>query len=116
MRYRCQTVGVDIEGVIEALGGRYDADEAAIIERMLREYGGTIPDEQLIGKIESVCGFVRTVLLDEPTPAVAVAPPRPHWALAPHAIQRQRCRDEYRTVRGLPVPTERATDRALLRR
>ena len=47
---RCQTAGVDIEGVIEALGGRYDADEAAIIERMLREYGGTIPDEQLISE------------------------------------------------------------------
>jgi hypothetical protein len=41
---------VDIEGVIEALGGRYDADEAAVIERMLREYGGTIPDEQLISE------------------------------------------------------------------
>ena len=39
---------MDIEGVIEALGGRYDADEAAVIERMLREYGGTMPDAQLI--------------------------------------------------------------------
>ena len=42
---------MDIEAVIEALGGRYDADEAAIIERMLREYGGTIPDAQLIEEI-----------------------------------------------------------------
>lgn len=30
-----------------ALGGRFDADEAAIIERMLRESGGTIPDAQV---------------------------------------------------------------------
>ena len=39
---------MDIEAVIAELGGRYGADEAAVIERVLREYGGTIPDEQLI--------------------------------------------------------------------
>ncbi len=39
---------MDIEAVIAALGGRYDADEAAVIERVLRQYGGTIPDDQLI--------------------------------------------------------------------
>ena len=37
--------------VIGALGTRYDADEAAIAERLLREYGGTIPDKQLIEEI-----------------------------------------------------------------
>ena len=37
-----------IEAVIAALGGHYDADEAEVIERVLREYGGTIPDSQLI--------------------------------------------------------------------
>ena len=42
---------MDIEAVIEALGTRFDADEAAIAERMLREYGGTSPDEQLISEI-----------------------------------------------------------------
>ena len=42
--------GVNIEAVIAALGGRYDADEAEVIERVLREYGGTIPDEQLISE------------------------------------------------------------------
>jgi hypothetical protein len=42
---------MDIEAVIAALGGRFDADEAAIIERMLREYGGIIPDAQLVEEI-----------------------------------------------------------------
>jgi len=42
---------MDIEAVIEALGTRFDTDEAAIAERMLREYGGKIPDDQLISKI-----------------------------------------------------------------
>ena len=37
--------------MIEALGTRFDPDEAAIIERMLREYGGTIPDAQLMEEI-----------------------------------------------------------------
>ena len=31
-----------------ALGTRFAPDEAAIIERMLREHGGTVPDKQLI--------------------------------------------------------------------
>ena len=34
-----------LEAVIAALGGRYDADEAEVIERVLRECGGTVPDE-----------------------------------------------------------------------
>jgi len=42
---------MDIEAVIAALGGRYDADEAAVIKRVLREYGGTVPDQQLIEEI-----------------------------------------------------------------
>ena len=42
---------MNIEAVIEALGTRFDSDEAAIAERMLREYGGTIPDEQLVSEI-----------------------------------------------------------------
>ncbi len=41
---------MDIDAVIAALGGRYDADEAEVIERVLREHGGTIPDEQLISE------------------------------------------------------------------
>ena len=32
------------------MGTHYDADEAAVIERVLREYGGTIPDDQLISE------------------------------------------------------------------
>ena len=40
-----------IEAVIAALGGRFDADEAAVIKRVLREYGATVPDEQLISEI-----------------------------------------------------------------
>lgn len=39
---------MNIEAVIAAVGGRYDADEAQVIERVLREYGGTVPDAQLI--------------------------------------------------------------------
>lgn len=42
---------MDIEAVIAALGDHYTPDEAAIIERMLREYGGTIPDKQLLSEI-----------------------------------------------------------------
>ena len=41
---------MDIEAVIEALGSRFDADETAVIERVMRKYGGTIPDEQLISE------------------------------------------------------------------
>ena len=41
---------MNIEAVIAALGGRYDADEAEVIERVLREYGGTVPDQQLISE------------------------------------------------------------------
>jgi len=41
---------MNIEAVIAALGGRYDADETEGIERVLREYGGTVPDQQLISE------------------------------------------------------------------
>jgi hypothetical protein len=41
---------MDIEPVIAALGGRYDADGAKVIERVLRAYNGTIPDELLISE------------------------------------------------------------------
>jgi hypothetical protein len=42
---------MDIEAVIAALDGHYTPAEAAIIERVLKEYGGTIPDKQLIEEI-----------------------------------------------------------------
>jgi hypothetical protein len=42
---------VNIEAVIEALGSRFDADEVVIIETMLRELGGTMPDRQMIEEI-----------------------------------------------------------------
>jgi len=42
---------VNIESVIEALGSHYDPDEAAVIERMLRKYSGTILDAQLVEEI-----------------------------------------------------------------
>ncbi len=41
---------MNIDAIIAALGTRFDADEAAVIERVLRDYGGTIPDEQLIAE------------------------------------------------------------------
>ena len=50
---------MDIEQVIEALGTRYDADEAAIAERLLREYGGTIPDKQLIEEVGLALAILR---------------------------------------------------------
>ena len=37
--------------MIAALGGRFDAEEAAVIERVLWEYGGNIPDKQLVEEI-----------------------------------------------------------------
>ena len=37
--------------MIAALGGRFDAAEVEVIERVLRESGGTIPDSQLIEEI-----------------------------------------------------------------
>lgn len=33
--------------MIAGLGDRFDADETAIIERMFRNYGGTVPEAQL---------------------------------------------------------------------
>jgi hypothetical protein len=42
---------MDVAHVIAALGIRFDADEAAIAERLLREYGDTIPDGQLVEEI-----------------------------------------------------------------
>ena len=47
----CHTDTVEIEPLIAALPGRYDSDTAALIERMLRELNGTIPDTQMIEEI-----------------------------------------------------------------
>ena len=42
---------MDVEQVIVALGERFDPAEAEIVERLLRKYGGTIPDRQLLDEI-----------------------------------------------------------------
>lgn len=42
---------MNIEAVIAAMGSHHDADEAAVIKRVLREHGGAVPDEQLIEEI-----------------------------------------------------------------
>ncbi len=42
---------MDIAAVIAALDTRFDPDEAAIAEGMLREHAGTVPDAQLIEEI-----------------------------------------------------------------
>ena len=42
---------MDIEAVVGRLGEVFTPDEAAIAERLLREYGGTIPDAQLLSEI-----------------------------------------------------------------
>ncbi len=44
-------LAVDIEPVIAALPGNFSADEVPIIERMLRELNGTIPDAQMVEEI-----------------------------------------------------------------
>lgn len=40
-----------MELLIESLGTVFDAEESVIIERLLREYGGTIPDTQLVSEV-----------------------------------------------------------------
>jgi hypothetical protein len=42
---------VDVDAVIAALNEHYTPERAAIVERMLRKYAGTIPDSQLIEEI-----------------------------------------------------------------
>lgn len=42
---------MDIESVIAGLGAVFDADEAAIAERMITEYAGAVPDAQLIEEV-----------------------------------------------------------------
>lgn len=49
--FRPKLQRMDVEAVIAALGDHYDADEATIAERMLREYVGTVPEKQLIEEI-----------------------------------------------------------------
>jgi hypothetical protein len=41
----------DIDAVIAALGDHYSPERAAIVERLLRKYAGTIPDAYLIEEI-----------------------------------------------------------------
>jgi len=42
---------VDVEHVIAALGDRFDPAEAEIVERLLRNYNGTVPEKQLLSEI-----------------------------------------------------------------
>ena len=42
---------MNIDAVIARLGEVFTTDEAAIAERMVRDYGGTIPDKQLLSEI-----------------------------------------------------------------
>jgi hypothetical protein len=48
---------MDIEAVIDALGTQFDTDETAIIEQVLRDAHGTMPDNQLIEEV----GFATAV-------------------------------------------------------
>ena len=50
---------MNIEPVIAALGDHYDADEAAEIERVLRAYNGTIPDDQLFSEASLALAILR---------------------------------------------------------
>jgi len=51
---------VDIEAVTEALGFHFDANEAEVIERVLRGYNGTIPDAQLISEAALALAILRS--------------------------------------------------------
>lgn len=42
---------MDIDAVVAGLGERFTTDEAEIAARLLREYGGTMPDRQLIEEV-----------------------------------------------------------------
>ena len=42
---------MDIELVIAERGSRFDADEKAIVERLLRDFSGTVSDAQLIEEV-----------------------------------------------------------------
>jgi hypothetical protein len=50
---------MDIEPVIAALGDHYNPDEAAEIERVLRAYNGTIPDDQLLSEASLALAILR---------------------------------------------------------
>jgi len=41
---------MDIEAVVAALGTRFDPAETEVIERVLRDHGGTVSDHQLISE------------------------------------------------------------------
>jgi hypothetical protein len=47
----CKDCQVDLEGVIGALGERFTAAEAALIERMLRDLDGAVPERQMLSEI-----------------------------------------------------------------
>ena len=51
---------MDADAVIAGLGDRFEPDEAAIAERLIREYAGTIPDAQLVEEI-GLWGYPRLV-------------------------------------------------------
>jgi len=42
---------MNVQAVIAALGTQFDPDEARIIDRMLRELDGTVPDQQMVEEI-----------------------------------------------------------------
>ena len=44
-------VHVDIEGIIAALDTHFTPDEANLVEKMLRDLAGKIPEQQMIEEI-----------------------------------------------------------------
>ena len=64
---------MDIAAVTAALGSRFDADETEVVERVLREYGGTVPDAHLISEAALALAIFRRgakVLDAEPGPPI----------------------------------------------
>ena len=52
---------MDVDAVVAALGTRFNPDDAAVVERMLRDHADTIPDSQLVEEIGLAIAIHRRV-------------------------------------------------------
>jgi len=57
---RTELLLVDIDAVVEALPGRFRPAEAALVERILRDLGRTVPYRQLVEEIGLAIAVHRT--------------------------------------------------------
>lgn len=64
---------MNVAALIAALGSRFDAGEIEVVERVLRDYGGTVPDAHLISEAALALAIFRRgakVLDAEPGPPI----------------------------------------------